>query len=68
MNNQLYEQDFNLWRETIIEQIKKQHFHDVDWEHLILELEDMGKSEKRSFLLQYLHLAQSIEIIYFPRY
>jgi len=50
MNNQLYEQDFNLWRETIIEQIKKQHFHDVDWEHLLLELEDMGKSEKRSFL------------------
>ncbi|MBD2569408.1 hypothetical protein [Anabaena lutea] len=28
MNNQLYEQDFNLWRETIIEKIKKQHFHE----------------------------------------
>ena len=50
MNNQLYEQDFNLWRETMIAQIKEQHFHDLDWEHLLLELEDMGKSEKRSFL------------------
>ncbi|MBD2628695.1 DUF29 family protein [Trichormus variabilis] len=26
MNNQLYEQDFNLWRETIIQQIKEQRF------------------------------------------
>jgi len=50
MNNQLYEQDFNVWRETIIKQIKQQDFNDIDWEHLLLELEDMGKSEKRSFL------------------
>jgi hypothetical protein len=49
MNNQLYEQDFNLWRESVIEQIKEHRFHDVDWEHLLLELEDMGKAEKRSF-------------------
>jgi hypothetical protein len=26
MNNQLYEQDFNLWRESIIEQIKEHRF------------------------------------------
>ena len=50
MNHQLYEQDFNLWRETLITQIKEKHFHDIDWEHLLLELDDMGKSEKRSFL------------------
>jgi hypothetical protein len=50
MNNQLYERDFNVWRETIIKQIKQQDFNDIDWEHLLLELEDMGKSEKRSFL------------------
>jgi hypothetical protein len=50
MNDQLYEQDFNLWRETLVTQIKEKHFHDIDWEHLLLELEDMGKSEKRSFL------------------
>ncbi|MEH2409863.1 DUF29 domain-containing protein [Nostoc sp.] len=50
MNNQLYEQDFNLWRESIIEQIKEHRFYDIDWEHLLVELEDMGKSEKRSFM------------------
>lgn len=46
----LYEQDFNLWRETTIKQIQEQNFPAVDWEHLLLELEDMGKSEKRSFV------------------
>ena len=51
MNNQLYERDFNVWRETIIKKIKQQDFNDIDWEHLLLELEDMGKSEKRSFFL-----------------
>ncbi|MBN3899728.1 MAG: DUF29 domain-containing protein [Nostoc sp.] len=50
MNNQLYEQDFNLWRESIIEQIKEDRFNDIDWEHLLVELEDMGKSDKRSFV------------------
>jgi hypothetical protein len=50
MNNQLYERDFNIWRETIIKKIKQQDFNDIDWEHLLLELEDMGKSEKRSFV------------------
>lgn len=49
MNNQLYEQDFNLWRESVIEQIRQHRFHEIDWEHLLLELEDMGKAEKRSF-------------------
>lgn len=50
MNNQLYEQDFNLWRQRIIEQIKEHRFNDINWEHLLVELEDMGKSEKRSFI------------------
>ncbi|MGF2038143.1 MAG: DUF29 family protein [Nostoc sp. CmiVER01] len=50
MNNQLYERDFNLWRESLIEQIKEHRFNDIDWEHLLLELESMGKSEKRSFI------------------
>lgn len=50
MNKQLYEQDLNLWRESIIQQIKENRFNDIDWEHLLLELEDMGKAEKRAFL------------------
>lgn len=45
----LYEQDFNLWREITIQQIRERQFNQVDWEHLLEELEDIGKSEKRAF-------------------
>lgn len=50
MITKLYEQDFNLWRESIIKQIKEKSFQSIDWENLIIELEDMGKAEKRAFI------------------
>ncbi len=50
MITQLYEQDVNLWRENIIKQIKNKNFQSIDWEHLVTELEDMGKAEKRAFI------------------
>jgi hypothetical protein len=50
MATQLYEQDFNLWREGIIKQIKERNFQSIDWENLVVELEDMGKAEKRAFI------------------
>ena len=50
MITKLYEKDFNLWREVIIKQIKDKNFQAIDWENLLIELEDMGKSEKRAFI------------------
>lgn len=44
----LYDRDFILWTETIVEQLKRGNFTDVDWENLIEEIESMGKSEKRA--------------------
>jgi len=49
-NSPLYEQDFHQWLKLVINQIKQGQFNQIDWEHLILELEDMGKAEKRAFL------------------
>ncbi|MEM9275726.1 MAG: DUF29 domain-containing protein [Cyanobacteria bacterium P01_F01_bin.143] len=46
----LYEQDFNRWREVVIKQIKAKNFQAIDWENLVVELEDMGKAEKRAFV------------------
>ncbi len=46
----LYEQDFNRWREVIIKQIKAKNFQAIDWENLVVELEDMGKAERRAFV------------------
>lgn len=45
---QLYEQDIELWRETTIQQIRAQQFTEVDWEHLLEELEEMSKSDRQA--------------------
>lgn len=50
MVSKLYEQDFNRWREVVIKQIKAKNFQAIDWENLVVELEDMGKAEKRAFV------------------
>lgn len=50
MTTQLYETDFNLWCEVMIQQIREKNFQAIDWENLLIELEDMGKAEKRSFI------------------
>jgi hypothetical protein len=48
MTHCLYEQDYQLWLETIIEQLRQGKFSEVDWENLIEELESMGRSDKRA--------------------
>ena len=45
---QLYDRDFNLWVEQIANAIKDRDLNNMDWDNLIDEVEDMGKSEKRS--------------------
>ncbi|MGB2926189.1 MAG: DUF29 domain-containing protein [Limnothrix sp.] len=44
----LYDEDYNVWLESTIQRIKSSDFSAVDWENLIEELEDMGRSEKRA--------------------
>ena len=44
----LYERDFLAWTEEVSKSISNKDFADMDWENLIEEIEDMGKSEKRS--------------------
>lgn len=45
---ELYDQDFNLWVEKIKQKIQDRNFVDMDWDNLLDEIDDMGKSEKRS--------------------
>jgi hypothetical protein len=52
---QLYEQDYYLWLEKTIELLKTGKLNQLDWENLIEEIENLGRSEKRavvSFLKQ----------------
>lgn len=51
----LHDHDFNLWIEEVKERIKNQNFEDMDWDNLLDEIDDMGKSQKRS-LESYLEL------------
>ena len=48
MQNQLYDRDFNLWIEQMTTAVKNRDFEAVDWSNLLEEIEDMGRSEKRS--------------------
>ena len=44
----LYDTDYLQWIETTVETLRSQDYGNVDWENLIEEIEDMGRSERRS--------------------
>ncbi|GAP98372.1 DUF29 domain-containing protein [Leptolyngbya sp. NIES-2104] len=44
----LYQTDYQLWIQDTVEKLKHQDYSQVDWENLLDEIEDMGKSERRS--------------------
>lgn len=43
----LYSADYNLWLEQTVQKLRAQDLDGIDWEHLIEEVEDLGRSEKR---------------------
>jgi hypothetical protein len=48
MPNNLYDRDFNLWIEQMVLALNNKDINAMDWPNLLEEIEDMGKSEKRS--------------------
>lgn len=53
----LYDTDLYLWAQTNAQLLKQRRFDELDIEHLIEEIEDMGRSEQRSI---YSHQANLI--------
>ena len=45
-----YQQDFYSWVYTQAQLLREKKFDQVDWEHLIEEVEDLGRSEYRAFV------------------
>ncbi|WP_156518342.1 DUF29 domain-containing protein [Phormidesmis priestleyi] len=43
-----YETDYLRWIETTLEKLRSRDYASVDWENLVEEIEDMGRSERRS--------------------
>jgi hypothetical protein len=48
MPKALYDRDFQLWIEQTVQQLQNREFESLDVQHLIEELQDLGKSEKRA--------------------
>lgn len=44
----LYETDYLQWIETTVTKLQSQDYTNVDWENLIEEIADMGRSERKS--------------------
>ncbi|NCS09064.1 MAG: DUF29 domain-containing protein [Microcystis aeruginosa G13-07] len=42
----LYDSDYQLWLESTINQLRRGDFQAVDWQNLLEELADLGKSER----------------------
>jgi hypothetical protein len=47
-----YTADFNLWIQRTAQLLRERRWHEIDLEHLIEEVEDLGKSERRSIASQ----------------
>jgi hypothetical protein len=47
-----YTTDFNLWAQQTAQLLRERRWHEIDVEHLIEEVEDLGKSERRSITSQ----------------
>jgi hypothetical protein len=47
-----YLADFNLWLDRTAQLLREQRWHEIDVAHLIEEIEDLGKSERRGIVSQ----------------
>jgi len=43
-----YDIDYLLWIETTVEKLRQRDYAAIDWENVIEELADMGRSERKS--------------------
>jgi Domain of unknown function DUF29 len=56
----LYTTDYVQWIESTVAKLRRQDYAYVDWQNLIEEIEEMGRSERKSlksnFIVVVLHL------------
>lgn len=50
--NTTYTQDYHQWAHDTVRLLRERRWQDVDVEHLIEEIEDLGKSERRGITSQ----------------
>ena len=47
-----YATDYNLWAQQTAKLLREHRWQDIDWESLVGEIEDLGKSERRGITSQ----------------
>ncbi len=50
--NETYLADFNSWIDQTAQLLRERRWHEIDVEHLIEQVEDLGKSERRGIASQ----------------
>ena len=55
-----YATDFNLWTAQTAQLLREQRWHEIDVVHLIEEIEDLGKSERRAVVSQLTRLVMHL--------
>ena len=48
MNKLGYETDYYQWTQVMAKALRERDYSRIDWDNLIEEIEDMGKSQKRA--------------------
>ena len=48
MNRVKYEQDYYQWTQAMVKALRERDYVSLDWDNLIDEIDDMGKSQKRA--------------------
>ena len=43
-----YERDYYQWTQEMVKALRERDYSNIDWDNLIEEVEDMGKSQKRA--------------------
>jgi Domain of unknown function DUF29 len=49
---EMYLRDFSAWIDQTAQLLRERHWHEIDVAHLIEEIEDLGKSERRAIVSQ----------------
>lgn len=63
----LYDQDFALWVNDTVKQLKERDFEGIDWENLIDEVESLGTRDKRELKNRLITLFEhALKRQYFP--
>jgi hypothetical protein len=48
LDKELYERDYNLWQERSLAALRDRNSELLDWDNLIIEIAEAGKSQKRA--------------------